>query len=426
MSLYCKYPWLENFITVSGDVKFCCFMGKSLGNLKDNSFMEIYNSALAVDVRDAIKHGMIHPACNSVSCPHYNKNLKVFRKDILNTELILKETLDFPEVFYKIYTYACGDMGCEHVWEVVQSNILNAYAGIQAFNLDYSERLYRCDRCGKKELQFRFRWHDIQSPYIFSGDCIESNNVEVDFYFPLYHCGQGDILSLSRFLAAIPQKSVGLITMESYSLLKPYFNKLSYSKNVIIENPPMDRFNECFGRFSDAINKHGYINKMYPIDINITYEDFLLNFPRLVLPPKQEYSIIIHRRKSITRKISRNFNDVFFSEVLVELRKKYSVGVVGLYEEDPVDYGDDLRKLPFSEQISYIAGAKVIIDTDSLIDKIAEWCRIPSIIVQVEEYVSWGAHLYPNGDVVIGVKDINDVTIEDIVNSVDKILSRNL
>lgn len=69
-SMYCKIPWENVIIDDDGYVSFCCHSKKPIGQIsQDGSFMEIWNSELAQDIRKSIVEGKVHENCSAPSCP---------------------------------------------------------------------------------------------------------------------------------------------------------------------------------------------------------------------------------------------------------------------------------------------------------------------------------------------------------------------
>ncbi|MFA6316143.1 MAG: glycosyltransferase [Elusimicrobiota bacterium] len=51
----CRRPWEQVFVGVEGDVGWCCLLGGTLGNLKDTTLEELWNSPKALRLRAAFK-----------------------------------------------------------------------------------------------------------------------------------------------------------------------------------------------------------------------------------------------------------------------------------------------------------------------------------------------------------------------------------
>lgn len=71
--MYCTKPWNNVFIETNGDVYFCCFSGRpegKIGNLKKNSFEEIWNDEESMKIRRDIMKGEIPAGC--INCDLFN------------------------------------------------------------------------------------------------------------------------------------------------------------------------------------------------------------------------------------------------------------------------------------------------------------------------------------------------------------------
>lgn len=67
----CNFPWNRIIVSLLGDVRFCCFSSVILGNLKKNSFEEVWNSEKAIKIRDSMNKGIIPENCKcKVSMPY--------------------------------------------------------------------------------------------------------------------------------------------------------------------------------------------------------------------------------------------------------------------------------------------------------------------------------------------------------------------
>ena len=65
----CTFSWHWALVTVNGDVLPCGFGSKSVGNLNEKSFNEIWNGSIIQDIRSHILAGKVHPNCNCSGCP---------------------------------------------------------------------------------------------------------------------------------------------------------------------------------------------------------------------------------------------------------------------------------------------------------------------------------------------------------------------
>lgn len=64
----CRYPWTWMMVTADGAVKPCCFASMSMGNLHEASVDQVWNGALAIELRRFIKADKIHPICAGAPC----------------------------------------------------------------------------------------------------------------------------------------------------------------------------------------------------------------------------------------------------------------------------------------------------------------------------------------------------------------------
>lgn len=55
-------------VTADGAVKPCCFALLPLGNLHEASAANIWNGAVAIELRRSIKANTIHPVCAGAPC----------------------------------------------------------------------------------------------------------------------------------------------------------------------------------------------------------------------------------------------------------------------------------------------------------------------------------------------------------------------
>lgn len=65
----CKNPWNNLQILVNGEVRVCCWMAKSLGNLNEKTLAEIWGSEKLKELRDHISRNEVHPYCHNAPCP---------------------------------------------------------------------------------------------------------------------------------------------------------------------------------------------------------------------------------------------------------------------------------------------------------------------------------------------------------------------
>jgi len=74
----CTYPWTWMNVLADGSVKPCCFCRGNLGNLRNASADEIWNGAIAIELRTFIKADRIHPMCENAPCT-YVQNMKAHK-----------------------------------------------------------------------------------------------------------------------------------------------------------------------------------------------------------------------------------------------------------------------------------------------------------------------------------------------------------
>lgn len=60
---FCSYPFQSLFLETGGEVKPCCAMEGSLGNIKTTPLKDIMEGKLATEIRESISNGKWHPAC---------------------------------------------------------------------------------------------------------------------------------------------------------------------------------------------------------------------------------------------------------------------------------------------------------------------------------------------------------------------------
>lgn len=83
---FCIMPWVHQYAGPTGDIKPCCVYEHQyeLGNLKNNTLKEIWNSSESKDLRLKLLNGEMHVACNR--CEHVdarpNLNNKFLHKNI--------------------------------------------------------------------------------------------------------------------------------------------------------------------------------------------------------------------------------------------------------------------------------------------------------------------------------------------------------
>ena len=96
---YCDLPFRKIIVIANGDVIMCCHQEQILGNLFQQSILELYHGQLAQEIRSQTAEGVIHPVCSQRgTCPFINGKPEVgFVFDInksrpLHLELCLPDT----------------------------------------------------------------------------------------------------------------------------------------------------------------------------------------------------------------------------------------------------------------------------------------------------------------------------------------------
>lgn len=68
---FCSEPWSGIFsIQTNLDVTFCpCYLQMTIGNLRDGSMQEIWNSDPLVELRRSFSEGVLPKVCEGQLCP---------------------------------------------------------------------------------------------------------------------------------------------------------------------------------------------------------------------------------------------------------------------------------------------------------------------------------------------------------------------
>jgi MoaA/NifB/PqqE/SkfB family radical SAM enzyme len=61
----CQRPWTALLITTGGDCYNCCYQRGKLGNLREQSFEEVWNGPVAQEIRQAFLEGRIPKSCEA-------------------------------------------------------------------------------------------------------------------------------------------------------------------------------------------------------------------------------------------------------------------------------------------------------------------------------------------------------------------------
>jgi len=67
----CHKLWQEIMIRANGDVYFCCLNKYPIGNLREQTFEEIWNGPIATEARCLMAEGKCPDICNVPACTYY-------------------------------------------------------------------------------------------------------------------------------------------------------------------------------------------------------------------------------------------------------------------------------------------------------------------------------------------------------------------
>lgn len=59
----CDCPWKRILVSLGGETRFCCFSSEIIGNLKEQSFNEVWNSKKAMEIRSDLINGIVPENC---------------------------------------------------------------------------------------------------------------------------------------------------------------------------------------------------------------------------------------------------------------------------------------------------------------------------------------------------------------------------
>ena len=77
----CHYPWTWLHLTSDGAVKPCCFAAREIGNLSEAADVEeIWNGAIAMELRAFVRRNEIHPICEGAPCK-FVQNMSASKSD---------------------------------------------------------------------------------------------------------------------------------------------------------------------------------------------------------------------------------------------------------------------------------------------------------------------------------------------------------
>jgi radical SAM protein with 4Fe4S-binding SPASM domain len=78
-SSFCEAPWRAVQIYPNGDLHPCGYFGKAFGNLREQDFLEIWNSKPYLELRRSLKRLRLHPTCAACN-PHGYDNIERKRR----------------------------------------------------------------------------------------------------------------------------------------------------------------------------------------------------------------------------------------------------------------------------------------------------------------------------------------------------------
>lgn len=300
--------------------------------------------------------------------------------------------------------------------------LIGTHKDIEAFGvipeINYIEKLEYCKICNYVGGSFFLRWDYTNIEKSF----YNSNKVEVigdgvpDVYIPMCIGGYGDVLMLLRVLPFI-NKKVGLVLMNPHVMLFDFLLKCTDICSIIYVDEAF--CNMGWKNFRSFLFENKSNIKTINFEDTISFKEIQKNYPIFKAKTiSHGFDIIIHRR-NINHNIGKNFTETQFYELVNYLEKHYSVGIVGFRGEDSVKYTNDLRDMSFLEQVYVIANSKLVIDTDSVFDKIAEGFNIRNIniIRGLDQY--WGFHWLFNNSYTIYTDSVSSVKINDIIRGVN-------
>ena len=65
----CRYHWDNDQVLADGTGRPCCWFDYDVGNLKENTFEEVWNGSKMQDLRQSILNNEIHSQCSGKPCP---------------------------------------------------------------------------------------------------------------------------------------------------------------------------------------------------------------------------------------------------------------------------------------------------------------------------------------------------------------------
>jgi radical SAM protein with 4Fe4S-binding SPASM domain len=65
----CSKPWDSLLVQTNGDIYNCCWQTRPIGTLRQQTFLEIWNSKMLQAIRRSTLNGTPHPICNNTQNP---------------------------------------------------------------------------------------------------------------------------------------------------------------------------------------------------------------------------------------------------------------------------------------------------------------------------------------------------------------------
>jgi hypothetical protein len=139
----CDIPWVGRaIIEPTGELRFCCFASRTVGNINRSSFEELWNGADMQRIRHELAEQRLPAECQTAACP-------IYRGDKLNYIVRRLEELQVPADFTQfVRPKLCGSLRIN--W--------NAVGGRGVINIDVE--LIHADLCCTADLVIGIRLPD--------------------------------------------------------------------------------------------------------------------------------------------------------------------------------------------------------------------------------------------------------------------------
>jgi len=82
----CRMLWRGLLVRTNGDVYFCCLNKYPIGNLREQTFDEIWNGPIATEARRVMIEGGFPDICKAPSCHHYRSWLKRTQEEQIDVD----------------------------------------------------------------------------------------------------------------------------------------------------------------------------------------------------------------------------------------------------------------------------------------------------------------------------------------------------